>query len=128
MTKALAGLLAEASDPQTPSTRLREISQLQNASERTAVRQVLAANRNLDEELLWELAIEFPAAVADNPGLQLIQLREPAWWTICGTGALLSLLSVMGEKAPEQVRGHLFDIMTRDLMLACPLELKTDYA
>ncbi len=127
MTKALAGFLAEASDPQTPSTRLREISQLQNASERTAVRQVLAANPNLDEELLWELAIEFPAAVADNPGLQLIQLREPSWWTICGTGPLLSLLSVMGEMAPEQVRGHLFDTMTRDLMLSCPLELKSDY-
>lgn len=128
MDSTLAKLLAEASDPTTPSTRLRAISQLQNASERTAIRQALAANPNLDEELLWELAIEFPAAVADNPGLQLNQLREPAWWTQCGTGALLSLLSVMREKAPEQARSFLFEQIATDLISDCKLQVCGEYS
>ena len=127
MAKTLAELLVEASDPQTPAARLKAISNRKRKSERTALREALAANPNIAEDLLWELAIEFPAAVCNNPGLQLIQLREPAWWTCCGTGALLILLSVMREKAPDQARSYLFDTFTRGLMLACPLELKSDY-
>ncbi len=127
MASPLSELLAEASDPTTPSTRLREISQLPNSSERTAVRQALAANPNLEGELLWELAIECPAAVADNPGLRLIQLREPAWWTQCGTGALLSLLSVMGEKAPDDARSHLFEQIATELTSDCTLQIRGDY-
>lgn len=127
MASPLAELLAEASDPTTPTTRLREISQHQSTSERTAIRKTLAANPNLDEELLWELAIECPAAVADNPWLQLIQLREPAWWTQCGTGALLSLLSVMRQKAPEQARSYLLKQITRELTSNCPLQVRGEY-
>lgn len=128
MDSPLAKLLAEASDPATPAKRLRAISQNKNTSERSAVQQALAANPNLDEELLWGLAIECPAAVADSPGLQLIQLREPAWWTQCGSGALLSLLSVLGEKAPEQARGFLFEQIATDLTADCTLQVRGEYS
>jgi len=123
MAKTLAELLAEASDPQTPTARLKAISNRKRESERTALREVLAANPNIAEDLLWELAIEFPAAVVSNPLLQLIQLRESAWWTQCGTGPLLSILSVMGAIASEQARSFLFKSITDCLMLESPFSL-----
>lgn len=127
MAKTLAELLGEASDPQTPTARLKAISNRKRKSERTALLVVLAANPNIAEDLLWELAIEFPAAVVSNPLLQLIQLREPAWWTQCGTGPLLSLLSVMGVNAPEQARDFLFQTLVDELMSHGDFSLKGEY-
>jgi hypothetical protein len=101
--------LSEAADPSTSTARLRQLSRLKHKGIRQPLREVIAANSNVDERLLWDLALDCPHQVVENPVFRLLSLTNESWWERCGTVPLMRLLARMGPEAPEPARIYLLE-------------------
>ncbi|MEA5474273.1 hypothetical protein VB716_08570 [Synechococcus sp. CCY9201] len=109
MKNRLRIYLADAADPSTAPARLHQLSSLKRKGIRQPIRAVIAANPNVDENLLWDLAQDCSQQVVDNPVFKLLLLENDAWWKRCGTTALIRLLARMGPEAPEPARIYLLE-------------------
>ncbi|MFM8259961.1 MAG: hypothetical protein ACKN83_09090 [Vulcanococcus sp.] len=100
MANRIEGELYEARDPSTSPERLRLLSDRKRRHERDQLRQIIATNPNVDEDLLLELAADYPKEVISNPSFQLLQLSGDAWWETCDLRSLCSLALASGKEAP----------------------------
>jgi hypothetical protein len=64
-----------ATNPETAPEILRELSQ----SDDRAIRQAVAGNPNVPIDILWEIILDFPQAVVDNPVFEWLTLENPNW-------------------------------------------------
>lgn len=118
MSSTLESALIEAVNPSTSPKRLRELSLRKRKNERDQLRPVIAANPNVDDDLLLQLAADYPKEAIGNPRFKLLQLSGEAWWDQC---ELPSLFALMGTgMAPmnasiEAVLLEGFNTFLRDL-------------
>ncbi len=116
--KEINAALIEAADPSTSPERLGQLSSWPNLEERKQLREILAANPNVESSLLWELAAEHPLQVVNNEQFKILCLSAEPWWEDCGSLALIQLLS-MDKQVSGSARSHLvrliWDELTWDL-------------
>jgi len=103
MARSLDELLAEASDPTTHLSRLRQLSERKRKNERTQIRAALSSNPNSDLALLSVLSAEFPSDVLNNPTLEFLQFAEPGAWQDFPLKGLLAMLLSYGNQPPSQL-------------------------
>lgn len=115
MNNRLRIYLTAAADPLTAPARLHQLSRLKRKGIRQPLREVIAANPNVDEQLLWDLAQDCPHQVVDNPVFRLLSLENDSWWERCGRSALIRLLARMGPEAPEPARIYLLEQLVEAL-------------
>lgn len=116
MNKTQENLLKEAADPSTSKPRLLQLSRLKGKNIRQHIRALIAANPNVDEKLLWNLAQDCDQEVIDNPVFRRLLHDNATWWKRCGTTALIRLLARMGAEATEASRTYLFEQIVDDLI------------
>ena len=104
MSTSLDSVLIEASNPSTSPGRLRALSLRKRNNERNQLRPVIAANPNAEDDLLLDLAAEYPKEVIGNPRFKLLQLSGEAWWENCELRSLCSLALAEGEDAPPSLK------------------------
>jgi hypothetical protein len=97
MASTLESALTEAGDPSTSPKRLRELSLRKRKNERNQLRAVIAANPNVEQDLLLELAADHPKEVIGNPRFQLLQLSGEAWCENSNLHSLCSLALATGR-------------------------------
>ena len=114
MTKEIDAALIEAADTSTSAKRLRELSDWADTEERNKIREALAANPNIDNALLWELAADHPSQVADNLQFRLLLLDSEPWWEDCDSQALIQLLA-LGKDVSDSARIHLAKLIWDEL-------------
>ncbi|MCY7336453.1 MAG: hypothetical protein LH613_09625, partial [Chamaesiphon sp.] len=61
-----------ASNPDTDPQLLRQIA----AQTDWELRRLVASNPNTPTDILWQLGIDFPEAILDNPIFELLQLEQ----------------------------------------------------
>ena len=127
MQKPIENALLEACNPQTEPDRLQQLSQWKRRHERSRLRQAIATNPSCDENLLLELAAEYPQEVIDNSRFQLLLLSGETWWEDSEPIALLMLLAELGPNAPPQMRRGFFDWVGAALISADPLTLNREW-
>lgn len=104
MSSTLESALVEAGNPSTSSKRLRELSLRKRKNERNQLRPVIAANPNAEEDLLLDLAADYPKEVIGNPRFKLLELSGESWWEDCEFKSLCSLALAAGKNAPPSLR------------------------
>ena len=114
MNKEIDAALIEAADSSTSAKRLRELSDWADSKERNKIREVLAANPNIDNALVWELAADHPSQVADNPQFKLLLLSSEPWWEECDSQALIQLLALR-QDVSDSARIHLAKLIWDEL-------------
>lgn len=116
--KEINAALIEAADPSTSPERLGRLSSWPDLEERKQLRQILAANPNIESSLLWELAADYPLQVVNNERFKLLCLSAEPWWEDCESLALIQLLS-MDKDVSGSARSYLarliWDELTWDL-------------
>lgn len=98
--------LIEACNPSTTPKRLRELW-MRRLKKRNQLGAVIAANPNADENLLLELAADYPKEVIGNPRFQLLELSGEAWWENCSLDSLCSLALATGEDGASSLKAGL---------------------
>ncbi|MEA5474274.1 hypothetical protein VB716_08575 [Synechococcus sp. CCY9201] len=111
----------EARSPDTSPARLRQLAKTK------ILRPLIAANPNVDEELLWELAVDHPEAVIKNPKMDLFDLGVDPWWERCESAALLKLLVELGVNAPQRGRDQLVHSIADELRESSPLAFRMEW-
>ena len=91
MSSTLESALVEAGNPSTSPKRLRELSLRKRKNERKQLSSVIAANPNAEEDLLLDLAADYPKEVIGNPRFKLLELSGESWWKNCELHCLCSL-------------------------------------
>lgn len=100
MSSTLESALVEAGNPSTSSKRLRELSLRKRKNERNQLRPVIAANPSAEEDLLLDLAADYPKEVIGNPRFKILELSGESWWEDCELKSLCSLALAAGKDAP----------------------------
>lgn len=114
MNKEIDAALIEAADSSTSAKRLRQLSDWADSNERTRIREVLAANPNIDNALLLELAADHPSQVADNPQFKLLLLGSEPWWEDSDSQALIQLLALR-QDISDSARIHSAKLIWEEL-------------
>lgn len=107
MPSSIDAALNEAGNPETRPERLQQLSEWKRRHERSRLRKAIAANPNVDDDLLLALAADHPKEVISNPRFQLLELSGKTWWKDCEAAAVFKLLVELGENAPAEARTHL---------------------
>jgi len=113
MSITLESALVEAGKPSTSPKRLRELSLRKRKNERNQLRPVIAANPNVEEDLLLELAADHPKEVIGNPRFNLLELSGESWWEDCELHSLCSLALAAGKDAPPFLKAVLRSLFQR---------------
>ncbi len=113
MASTLESALIEAGNPSTTPKRLRELSMRRLKNKRNQLRAVIAANPNAEEDLLLELAADYPKEVISNPRFQLLQLSGEAWWRNCSLDSLSSLALATGKDGHSSLKAGLRALFQR---------------
>lgn len=107
MSSTLESALVEAGNPSTSPKRLRELSLRKRKNERKQLSSVIAANPNAEEDLLLDLAADYPKEVIGNPRFKLLELSGESWWKNCELHCLCSLALAAGKDAPPFLKAGL---------------------
>jgi len=127
MTTPLEAALIEACATTTSQERLRQLSEWTQPDECSRLRQTIAANPNVDEDLLWELAVDHSDVVIWNPKMGQFDPCDDPWWERCESAALLKLLVELGEKAPHRGRDRLVQCIADELRESSPLGFRMEW-
>ena len=106
MANTQESALTEAGDPLTTPKRLRELSMRRLKNKCKQLGALIATNPNADEDLLLELAADYPKEVIGNPRFQLLELSGEAWWENCSLDSLCSL-ALASEKDSSSLKAGL---------------------
>ena len=127
MSRSIDAILNEAGSPETRPDRLRELSKSERRHLRSRLRKAIAANPNVDDDLLWALAADHPKEVISNPRFQLLELSGKSWWEDCETVAVFKLLVELRENAPAEAHTHLIHQIANMLTESDSLEMNMEW-
>ena len=109
----------QASNPNTPAEKLRELADCDDAT----IRQLVVVNPNTPTEILWRLGKEFPECLLENPVLPLLGLENLNLVDVIPIDTLICLFKL--ETVPDYLKQGLIHAKVQVREAICASSLGT---